>query len=104
MSLYRVLGKARRMPLIATFFLIGCFVWLGENIATFLGAWQYPNQRGGWSMVHPRKISSWFLLVIVSFMIVAQLKHVKEGTRRPAAHKPEPFAQLAEGADRMSGM
>lgn len=76
---YTVLGVVRRMPLILSYLLIGFFIWLAENIATFLGAWQYPNQRAGWSMVHLGKLSSWFLLVIVSFMIVAQLKHVKEG-------------------------
>ncbi len=66
-----------RMPLILSFFLIGLFIWIAENIATFFGAWQYPDQRHSWSIVHLGKISSWFLLVIVSFIIVAQLKHVK---------------------------
>jgi uncharacterized membrane protein YoaT (DUF817 family) len=74
---FTVRGVTRRMPLLLAFFLIGWFIWVGENIATFLGAWQYPEQRNGWTMVHLGKISSWFLLVIVSFMIVAQLKHVK---------------------------
>jgi uncharacterized membrane protein YoaT (DUF817 family) len=66
-----------RMPLVVSFMLIGFFIWIAENIATFLGAWQYPNQREVWDWVHVSKISSWFLLVIVSFIIVAQLKHVK---------------------------
>ncbi|MDF2927000.1 MAG: hypothetical protein K0R57_5914 [Paenibacillaceae bacterium] len=76
---YTPLDTVRRMPLLLSFLLIGFFIWLAENIATFLGAWQYPDQRLGWSMVHLGKVSSWFLLVIVSFMIVAQLKHVKAG-------------------------
>lgn len=67
-----------RMPIILSFLLIGFFVWVAENIATFYGAWQYPNQHDHWQMVHLEKISSWGLLVIVSFIIVAQLKHVKE--------------------------
>ncbi|MCR8644806.1 DUF817 domain-containing protein [Paenibacillus sp. N1-5-1-14] len=72
------LGETRlRMPLIASFFCIGFFIWIGENIATALGAWQYPNQREAWALVSFSKISSWFLLVIVSFIIVANLKHVK---------------------------
>jgi uncharacterized membrane protein YoaT (DUF817 family) len=48
-------------------------------MATFLGAWVYPNQRTGWSAVDASKISSWSLLVIVTFIIVADLKHVREG-------------------------
>ncbi len=75
---FSVNGKRYRMPLTLSFLLIGFFIWLAENIATFLGAWQYPNQTVEWNWVHLGKISSWFLLVIVSFLIVAQLKHVKE--------------------------
>lgn len=78
---FTVLSVTRRMPVLLSFLLIGWFIWLAENIATFLGAWQYPDQTSGWSMVHLGKISSWFLLVIVSFMIVAQLKHVKKERR-----------------------
>ncbi|MFT9847664.1 DUF817 domain-containing protein [Aneurinibacillus sp. REN35] len=66
-----------KMPLVLSFFLIGFFIWIAENITTFLGAWQYPNQREAWEIVHIGKISSWFLLVVISFIIVAQLKHVK---------------------------
>lgn len=75
---FTVNGKQYRMPLTLSFLLIGFFIWLAENIATYLGAWQYPNQRLEWNWVHFGKISSWFLLVIISFMIVAELKHVKE--------------------------
>ncbi|CAH0344605.1 DUF817 domain-containing protein [Bacillus sp. CECT 9360] len=66
-----------RMPLSLSFVLIGFFIWIAENIVTFFGAWQYPNQQAGWQLVHVSKISSWLLLVIVSFLAVALLKHVK---------------------------
>ncbi len=66
-----------KMPLVLSFFLIGFFIWIAENIATFFGAWQYPNQHGTWKLVHIGKISSWFLLVVISIMIVAQLKQIK---------------------------
>ncbi len=79
---FRVRTISYRMPVILSFFLIGFFVWLAENIATYLGAWQYPNQREAWSMVSLGKMSSWFLLVIVSFLIVSQLKHVKSSESR----------------------
>ena len=64
-------------PLVVAFVLIGLFVWLAENISTYLGAWVYPHQVDGWHVVDLGKLSSWGLLVIVSFMIVAQLKRVK---------------------------
>lgn len=75
---YAVRGVEYAMPLALAFALIGFFVYVAENIATFFGAWQYPNQQGGWTLVHAAKISSWALLVIISFVIIAQLKHVKE--------------------------
>ncbi|WP_342472340.1 DUF817 domain-containing protein [Metasolibacillus sp. FSL H7-0170] len=75
---YKINGVNYRMPIVLSFALIGFFIWIAENIATFFGAWQYPNQTHAWSIVHLGKISSWLLLVIVSFLIVAELKRVKE--------------------------
>ncbi|WP_019638007.1 DUF817 domain-containing protein [Paenibacillus fonticola] len=69
-----------RMPLLLSFLLIGFFVWIAENVTTFFGAWKYPDQEDVWRMVHIGKISSWFLLVVISIIIVAQLKHVKMGS------------------------
>lgn len=74
---FTVLQKPRRMPLPVAFALIAFFIWVAENIATFWGAWAYPNQVHQWTNVSLGKISSWFLLVIISFIIVADLKHVK---------------------------
>jgi uncharacterized membrane protein YoaT (DUF817 family) len=71
------LDKVRRMPQLMSFVLIGFFIWLAENIGTFMGAWKYPNQLGAWSAVHVGKWSSWSLLVIMSFIIIANLKHIK---------------------------
>jgi uncharacterized membrane protein YoaT (DUF817 family) len=74
---FRPLDRDRRMPLMLGFVLTGFFIWLAENIGTFWGVWRYPNQLGAWSAVHISKWSSWSLLVIMSFTIVASLKHVK---------------------------
>jgi uncharacterized membrane protein YoaT (DUF817 family) len=76
---FSVLDRERAMPMVLSFVLIGFFVWVAENMATFCGAWVYPNQHAGWSVVGASKISSWSLLVIVTFIIVADLKHVREG-------------------------
>lgn len=74
---YTVRQKTYKMPLTFAFLLVGFFIWLAENIATFLGAWKYPDQHETWRIVGLGKISSWFLLVIISVIIVAQLKVVK---------------------------
>ena len=76
---FTVVSKQQRhMPLVLSFVLIGFFIWIAENIATFFGAWVYPEQSARWTAVSLQKFSSWFLLVIVSFLIVADLKHVRE--------------------------
>ncbi|MFD5396283.1 DUF817 domain-containing protein [Streptomyces sp. NPDC127097] len=65
-------GKTRyRMPLALSFALIGFFLWLAENIATYLGAWRYPHQLHGWQPVPLEKFGSWALLISVTFVIVA---------------------------------
>ncbi len=71
-------GNKRSMPLVVSFLLIGFFIWVGENMATFLGAWKYATQHEGWKMVSLGKISSWFLLIVLSIVIIAQLKLARE--------------------------
>lgn len=72
-----VVKERRKMPLALAFCLVAFFIWIAENISTFLGAWQYPDQVHIWNAVSTQKITSWFLLVIISFIIVAYLKHHK---------------------------
>lgn len=74
---FRPCDKERSMPLLLAFVLIGFFIWLAENISTFFSVWKYPNQLGAWSTVHLGKWSSWSLLVMMTFTIVANLKHIK---------------------------
>ena len=81
---FRPFDRDRTMPLLVSFVLIGFFIWLAENISTFFSIWQYPEQLGAWSVVHVGKWSSWSLLVIMTFTIVAHLKHIKQ-----CVHVPE---------------
>jgi uncharacterized membrane protein YoaT (DUF817 family) len=75
---FRPLDRDRSMPLLLAFVLIGFFIWIAENISTFFHVWSYPNQIGAWAAVHVGKWSSWALLVVMTFTIVANLKHIKE--------------------------
>jgi uncharacterized membrane protein YoaT (DUF817 family) len=70
--------KVRMMYMNISFVLVAFFIWIAENISTYLGAWKYPDQIHEWSLVSTQKISSWFLMVIISAIIVAYLKHYKE--------------------------
>jgi uncharacterized membrane protein YoaT (DUF817 family) len=88
---FRVSSSVYKMPAILAFLLVGFFIWIAENIVTFFGAWQYPDQQAAWSLVHIGKISSWFLLVIISIIIVAQLKRVKSGLMQTKESKAARF-------------
>lgn len=61
----------RPMPLVIGLFLVAIFIWFAENLGTFARAWSYPNQEAGWHMVSFAKIGSWYLLMLISFVLVA---------------------------------
>lgn len=61
----------RPMPLVIGFLLVALFIWFAENLGTFAKAWTYPGQISGWKMVSLSKLGSWYLLMIISFVLVA---------------------------------
>ncbi|WP_040711761.1 DUF817 domain-containing protein [Paenibacillus curdlanolyticus] len=74
---YKINGQTYRMHVILSFLLIAFFIWIAENISTFMGAWAYPDQESVWRLVHLGKLGSWFLLVIISIIIITELKRFK---------------------------
>ncbi len=75
---FTVTNIRRYMPLNLSFIFIAFFIWIAENISTYWGAWKYPDQIHTWNIVSTGKITSWFLMVIISFILVAYLKHFKK--------------------------
>ncbi|MDO0909442.1 DUF817 domain-containing protein [Streptomyces sp. DT2A-34] len=83
---YTVRGVRRRMPLALSFVLIGFFLWVAENLATYLGAWRYPYQLDGWQPVGVEKFGAWSLLISVTFVLAAMVARTHpepEGTGTP---------------------
>ncbi|QOV40713.1 DUF817 domain-containing protein [Streptomyces ferrugineus] len=68
---FTVRGVRRRMPLALSFVLIGFFLWIAENLATYVGAWRYPYQLDGWQPVGLEKFGAWSLLISVTVVLVA---------------------------------
>jgi uncharacterized membrane protein YoaT (DUF817 family) len=68
---YKVHHVHRRMPLLLGLFLVAVFIWIAENFGTLTRTWIYPSQRNGWVMVPLGKLSSWFLLMTISYVMVA---------------------------------
>jgi uncharacterized membrane protein YoaT (DUF817 family) len=67
---YRVFRFRHKMPLLLGFFLVALFIWLAENIGTWSNAWLYPAQQNAWTWVSPAKLGAWYLLMIISFVLV----------------------------------
>lgn len=61
----------RPMPLLLGLVLVALFIWFAENIGTYARAWAYPGQEAGWHPVSLAKLGSWYLLMIISFTLVA---------------------------------
>lgn len=66
----RVWRRTIRLPQLAVFAGVALFIYFAENIATWAGAWLYPDQLDGWHPVSITKLVSWFLLMIVSVVLV----------------------------------
>jgi uncharacterized membrane protein YoaT (DUF817 family) len=88
---YRPFTKDRWMPLLLGFFLVAAFIWLAENIATFSRAWVYPDQERGWIPVSPHKLVAWYLLMIISFVLVSLVHRPREHGAGACEPKPDPL-------------
>ena len=83
------------MPLLLGFVLVSLFIWFAENIGTASRVWLYPNQAAGWSPVSAAKLGSWFLLMIVSYVLVTLVNRPEpcseaEPTRPADPAQPRP--------------
>lgn len=78
---FKPLKRYYSMNLAFWFILVAIFIWIAENIATYMRIWIYPSQTTLWHMVWIEKITAWFLLMIISFVLVSLL------------HKPQPYTK-----------
>jgi len=71
---FRADEEHRPMPLLIGLVLVALFIWFAENLGTFAKAWTYPNQDAGWELVSWAKLGSWYLLMVISFVLVAAVQ------------------------------
>ncbi|MFC0633031.1 DUF817 domain-containing protein [Brevundimonas balnearis] len=69
-----------RMPLLLGYGLVALFIWFAENLGTFGRAWVYPDQTEAWTPVSLAKLGSWYLLMIISVVLVS-IVHRPEAER-----------------------
>lgn len=79
--------KPRFMPMLVGLLLVSLFIWFAENLGTFAAAWVYPSQQDGWHIVPIEKMGAWYLLMLLSFVLVTLV------------HKPEAFTRVEASAD-----
>lgn len=90
-TVHFTVGEHRyRMPLALSFALIGFFLWLAENVATYFGAWQYPHQLEVWRVVNPTKATAWAMLISVAFVLVAAWRARADQLRELGGGYPAP--------------
>ncbi|OAM78306.1 DUF817 domain-containing protein [Devosia elaeis] len=85
---YRVFRFRHAMPMLLAFLLVALFIWIAENIGTWSRAWIYPNQAEGWALVSWSKLGSWYLLMLISVVLVTLVhpprRHDSDSKDRPA--------------------
>lgn len=76
------------MPALLGLLLVALFIWIAENVGTWSRAWLYPSQQqDGWRPVALAKLGSWYLLMIISVVLVSLVQ------------KPRPEHQRARAAE-----
>lgn len=91
----RIWRRSIRIPILAAFAGVALFIYLAENIATWAGAWLYPHQVDGWEPVSLSKLSSWFLLMILSIVMVTWVYPPR---------RPEPAGAASQLVDKSQSM
>lgn len=81
---FRVLRAYRTMPLIVGWLLVATFIWFAENIATWARIWVYPTQNQVWHPVSTAKLIAWYLLMLLSFVLVAWVHRPQPPTSDPS--------------------
>ena len=61
------------MPMLPVLLVLALMIWVAENISTFYQIWLYPSQVDAWHMVGWGKLGSWYLLLLLSLVLVMKI-------------------------------
>ena len=64
---------AFQLPMLPVLLILAFIIWVAENISTFYQIWLYPSQVEKWHMVGWGKLGSWYLLLLLSLVVVLKI-------------------------------
>ncbi|MEQ0924313.1 DUF817 family protein [Acinetobacter schindleri] len=67
-----------QLPMLPVLALLAFIIWIAENISTFYQIWLYPSQVEKWHMVGWAKLGSWYLLLLLSLVLVMKILGVRD--------------------------
>lgn len=79
---FRLKHHTIRLPMLPILWVLAFLIWIAENISTFYQIWLYPSQIDAWHMVGWGKLGSWYLLLLLSLVLVLKIL----GTRDHFGH------------------
>ncbi len=62
-----------KLPMLLILLCLAFVIWIAENISTFYQIWLYPSQVDAWHMVGWGKLGSWYLLLLLSLVLVLKI-------------------------------
>lgn len=62
-----------KLPMLPVLMILAFLIWIAENISTFYKIWLYPSQVDAWHMVGWGKLGSWYLLLLLSLVLVLKI-------------------------------
>ena len=71
-----------QLPMLPILLLLAFIIWVAENISTFYQIWLYPSQVDTWHMVGWGKLGSWYLLLLLSLVLVMQILGIRDAQGR----------------------
>lgn len=78
-KLYFKLGQQQfKVAMLPVLFILAFLIWIAENISTFYKIWLYPSQVDAWHMVGWGKLGSWYLLLLLSLVLVLKILGIRD--------------------------
>ncbi|ELW77316.1 MAG: DUF817 domain-containing protein [Pseudomonadota bacterium] len=70
---FRLQQHEFQLPMLPVLIVLAFIIWIAENISTFNKIWLYPSQVDAWHMVGWGKLGSWYLLLLLSLVLVLKI-------------------------------